>query len=161
MTVHVHASDHERARQLMLQHRAEGLPPEQYAWLDSHLSDCSGCATQYAVFEGALRDVQRGISNVTATRALVRATQLRVRERAAELRHEQERMSPLWIATALAAIWAVISAPFLWYGFEWVGSRSELPALIWQTLFAFAWLMPTGLIAAVTLWTKGARALRD
>jgi hypothetical protein len=153
--------DHEHVRHWLLRLHAEAIDPEHLAWLESHLACCAECSAINNGIDATLHDLQGVSAGIVASRALVRSTQMRMRERAAEIRREKERMSPLWLATALAAIWALISAPFLWYGFEWMGNRSALPALVWQTLFVFAWLMPFGLIVAATLWTRGARFLRN
>jgi len=151
-------NDHFRAQELML---SPQLEKNDSLWLEQHLADCEGCHTDFVALEGSVAEL-RGINrSITASRSLVRATQARVHERAAELRQHEERMGPLWIAVALAALWAVISAPFIWSGAQYLGHAANLPALVWETGAVFFWLMPTGLITALTLYARGLRTITE
>lgn len=76
------------------------------------------------------------------------------------MRERQERISPLWISCAIASLWAMISIPFLWEGFAWLGSHGRVADLVWQSGFVVAWLMPFGLAAALLLWTRGDKAVQ-
>src|SRR3954470_19827538 len=94
-------------------------------FLQSHLAGCSACCEQSLAINSAVSEMRNDV--VYAQPAMVRATQLRVRARAAELHRQQETMRPLWIASALALAWAVMSMPLLWQGFAWMGQTTHTP----------------------------------
>src|SRR3954465_9276694 len=76
-------------------------------FLQGHLTSCTSCSEQSLAINNAVHDMRNDV--VYAQPAMVRATQLRVRMRAAELRAQQETMRPLWIASSLALVWAFVS----------------------------------------------------
>jgi hypothetical protein len=79
----------------------------------------------------------------------VRATQMRVRERAAELEQQRERMSPLAIACVLASIWALGSIPLTWQGFQMLAADLHWPNAVWQGAAIFTSIAPAALITGV------------
>src|SRR3954470_658617 len=93
-------------------------------------------------------------SVVYANPAMVRATQMRVRARAAEMRLQQETMRPLWISSALALAWAVLSMPLLWQGFAWLGRVNHVPDLVWQTGFVIIALTPLTAVGTIGLASR-------
>jgi hypothetical protein len=76
---------------------------------------------------------------------------LRVRARAWELRQQQNNLRPLWISCVLAFTWAVVSMPFLWQGFEWLGRNQRLPEIVWQTGFVIMSLMPIAAVGTIAI----------
>lgn len=151
-------NDHLRAQRLIL---GAALADPDAAWLRQHIQDCEQCAREAESAPWVKDELRAAASQCVATRSLVHATQARVRERAAEMGQQEERMAPLWIAVTLAALWAALSAPFVWKGMEYLGHRAELSALVWQTAAVFVWLMPTGLITALALLSRGLRTVTD
>jgi predicted anti-sigma-YlaC factor YlaD len=115
--------------------------------LQTHLACCSSCCEQSLAINRAVSEMRGDV--VYAQPAMVRATQLRVRARAAELERQQEMMRPLWIASALALVWALVSMPLLWQGFAWMGHTTHIPDLMWQTAFGFMALAPVTAVSAI------------
>jgi hypothetical protein len=54
----------------------------------------------------------------------------------------------------------MVSAPLLWWGFQWVGRHMALPDLAWQTAFVLWWVMPAAAAAAVLAGLR-ARVARE
>src|SRR5262249_6587319 len=131
--------------------RAENVSDDDRRRLDAHLSECADCSAQQDAIGEAVRDIRTSSFSITASPNLVRATQLRVRERAWELRQQQENLRPLWISCVLAFAWAVVSMPFLWQGFEWLGRSERLPDLVWQTGFVVMSLMPIAAVGTIAI----------
>ena len=145
MTVNLH----EQVLTLLLEKDPAEVSPEERMAAESHLHDCLECAAKCTARELAMQDLRALSGDVIASRELVRTTQMQLRLYAAERRQMQERMSPVWMTAGLAGVWAVGSIPFLWSGFEWMGQAAQLPSFVWQTAAVFAWITPTGLLAAV------------
>jgi hypothetical protein len=145
-------NDHIRALELMALPKSarRGVPQEQSAWLEQHLLDCPPCTEQSQQIDQSLNDMRQVSTSISATSALVRHTQLRVRQRAYELNQQDELMQPLWIACMLALGWVAFSVPFLWEGMKWLGSSFGMPELIWQSIFVITWLMPPSIGAGVS-----------
>jgi len=138
---------HQQAERLIAVARVEGISSAEREWLEGHLESCARCDEHATALEravGALRTV-----SIPLDPALVRATQFRVRLRAQELREEKSRMRGLWISCALSWVLGALSAPLLWWGFQWVGRHMVLPDLAWQTAFVLWWVMPAAAVAAV------------
>lgn len=144
---------HQRAEHLLAASKVEGTSPAEQEWLEAHLESCVPCAEYTAALERAVASL-RSVS-IALDPALVRATQLRVRSRAQELREQESRMRGLWISCAFSWALGVLSAPLLWWGFRWVGRHMALPDLAWQTAFVLWWVMPA---AAATAVLAGLRA---
>lgn len=146
-------NDHIRAQELIALPKSErrNLPEEQSLWLEQHLTECEPCTGQASEFEQSLSELRQMATSISATSALVRHTQLRVRQRAYELNQQDELMQPLWIACALALGWVAFSMPFLWEGFRWLGSSFGTPEIIWQAVFVLTWLTPPALGAGVSV----------
>jgi len=126
-------------------------------FLQSHLGCCSSCCEQSLAIHNAVSEMRSEV--VYAQPAMVRATQLRVRARAAELHTHEETMRPLWMASALALAWAVMSMPLLWQGFAWMGHTTHTPDLIWQTAFGFMALAPVTAVSAIGLAKSRQKAI--
>lgn len=142
---------HQRAQESIAAALVEGLPASEQAWLDEHLEECAACAQ----FAAATRRAVEGLRwvAVNASPALVETTQQRVRLRTRELAERQERWLPLAVSCGLAALLSLVTLPYLWQGFAWMGEQWRLPALAWQAGFVSAWFLPTSL-TAVALWMR-------
>ena len=138
-------SDHERARELVLLRDVEGISDIEAAWLTSHLescAECSGFAEELALTERALRSIR-----VRASVALVSATQMRVRQRAAELRDHEARNFLIGISFCLGLLWSAGSA---FVGLKlsgWLADKIHVASWIIATGFVVFWLAPAVAIA--------------
>ena len=121
-------------------------------FLQSHVAACPACSEQSQTINNAVHDMRNDI--VYANPVMVRATQMRVRERAAEMRQQRETMRPLWLASALALGWAVVSMPLLWQGFAWFGGANHVPDLVWQTGFTVMALAPITAVGTIGLASR-------
>ncbi len=143
---------HERARKLALRARIEGLAPGDREWLDVHLSECVNCREYGQGLEHTLGAV-RALAP-TAGDALVRRTQVLVRQRAAELRERDAMMRPLWIACGMVVLTSLVFTPVLWQICAWIGRVAHLSELTWRTGFVLFWIAPA-LAASVLLLGSG------
>jgi len=96
---------------LKVKARTEELSDEQRQRLDSHLSECDDCSVQQDALSDTIRDIRTSSFSITASSNLVRATQVRVRARAWELRQQKNTMRPLSLSCLLAFAWALVSIP--------------------------------------------------
>ncbi|MFB3922878.1 MAG: hypothetical protein ACE145_14230 [Terriglobia bacterium] len=149
---------HERALQLVDARAVEGLSAADQEWLESHLDACAGCSA-YAESVGRTLESLRWMP-VELDPAVVAAARARVRLRARELREQESRMQGLWIACVLSWVMGVLSAPLVWWGFQWIGRHMALPDLAWQTAFVLWWVMPAAAAAAVLAGLR-ARAAKE
>jgi anti-sigma factor RsiW len=140
---------------------AGSLAPGDIEWMDSHLSACTDCNARFEEFRGTVQGVRREVGSVMAGAPLVRRTQSGVRRAAIRMRKREERMAPLWIATAIAALWAVLSLPLIWEGTQWFGNHTSVPMFVWQSAAVVVWLMPTGIAVAMGIWTRTLRMLEE
>jgi hypothetical protein len=142
---------HDRALDLLVA-RDTQLSEQEEQFLQMHLDTCEPCTAQSDAINALTREM-RGTS-VYANPKMVRATQMRVRARAAEMRQQQDTMRPLWISSALALGWAVVSMPVLWQGFAWLGHTTRLPDLVWQSGFGIMALAPITAVATIGLASR-------
>lgn len=145
---------HERARELALASRIEGIGERDRLWLEKHFEECGECSSFSMALENAVSAAR--IPAVAASSALVRATRSRVRARAAELQAHEARMRPLWIAVAMVCAWATLTTPLVWAAFAWLGAALQLTRLEWRSMFVFAWMAPA-LAASLVLLGSGWR----
>ena len=132
----VKAENHERARAMVAV--SEILSGEEHSWLAGHLASCAACREFAETSQEAIRAL-RGVS-VTAGGGLVSATQVRVRERAAELRRQQERIWVICACCAAVALGSALSGAALWPGIAWAPHWMEQQMMSWQAgLPAPAW----------------------
>jgi len=143
---------HEQARHWVALGGVDDLPEAQQAWLQTHLSECESCRDYVQATSQVIRSV-RSVP-IAAGPALVRATQVRVRVRARQLREKQERLWLVWLSCALVGLSTAVSTPLLWRGFAWVGRWAEVSSPVWQTGFAIFWIMPA-LVTSVLLLGRG------
>ena len=143
-------STHERAQELIA--LGETLLAAQQTWLRAHLQECADCR-DYA--EGAGRVVRALRSQpLAADSALVRATQMRVRSRALELRRQQERLWVVCVCCVAVTVSTAFTTAAMWGGFAWMGQQTRLSAPVWQIgLAALGW-MPA-IVTAILLLARG------
>ena len=124
---------HERARGMVAV--SEVLSGEEHSWLAGHLAACAACREFAESSQEAIRAL-RGVS-VTAGVRLVSATQVRVRQRARELRRQQERMWVIGACCAAVALGSAVSGAALWPGLawapHWMEQQMEQQMMSWQT----------------------------
>jgi anti-sigma factor RsiW len=143
------AREHERALDLIMRRGTEEIAAPESVWLNSHLSECSECASFAADFDSTGRLLQTVA--VTASSSLVTATQMRLRARAAELQERQSRTVLITISFCIGAMSSTMSA-WLWWRFGgWVAQRLALPASIVEPGVFVAWMLPAVAIAVAML----------
>lgn len=147
---------HQRARELAMDARMDGISTADRQWLETHVNDCGDCARFSDSLNQAIGAVHMPL--VTADAKLVRATQVRVRNRALQLKANAATMRPLWIAAVLVCAWATVTTPLLWAAFAWLGTALSLSNAEWRTGFLFAWIAPTLAASLLLLGTDSNRA---
>jgi len=138
-------SDHERAHELVLLRDIEGISSGEAVWLASHLdgcTECSGFADALALTEATLRSIP-----VTASVSLVSATQMRVRQHAAELRDQQARTFLIGISFCLGLLWSAGSAFVGLRLSGWLADKIHVSPWIVASAFVVFWLAPAIAIA--------------
>ncbi len=140
---------HERARRLAIMWLVEDAPAADRDSLEAHLAECPACREHNRSLERVIGGL-RALS-ATAGEPLVRATQLRVRRRAAELRLRQAAMRPFWIACAMVAASSLVLTPALWQVFAWIGNAVQLSTPILRAAFFVFWISPALAASALLL----------
>ena len=148
-------TDHQRAERLMLEARVEGIPAGDQWWLEAHLESCEPCGELARSTSSAI-DSLRSVS-VKVDPELVARTRLLVRFRTRELARQGSWLLPVWVFCALSWIMGVATAPLVWRGFEWLGHRAGLPAVVWEAGFALWWAVPA-LVVVLLLGAKKRQA---
>jgi predicted anti-sigma-YlaC factor YlaD len=141
---------HERAQELIA--LGETLLDAQQSWLRAHLQACARCR-DYA--ERAGRAVRALRSQpLAADSTLVRATQTRVRQRALELRRQQEWLWVVCVCCAAVTLSTAFTTAILWGGLAWMGQQARLSTPVWQIgLAALGW-MPA-IVTGILLLARG------
>jgi len=148
---------HQRARRLIDHLAAEGLAAADREWLDSHLSCCAECAG-WQLATGRAVALFRGVSALPRP-ALVADTQRKVHDRALELRRQAALQRPLWIACAFSWLWMLLTTPYFWRAFAWLGGAIGVPAPVWQAAFLMGWFLPATIAGAVVAWKQSHRSV--
>jgi hypothetical protein len=137
--------EHERAIEIITRRGAEEIPARDSSWLESHVSTCANCAEYAALAESAGR-LLRSVA-VTASPALISATQARVHARAAQLHEQQAKVVLIAVSFCIGVLSSTVSA-WLWWKFGgWVAQRFGLPSSIVEPGMFVAWLLPAMVIA--------------
>jgi predicted anti-sigma-YlaC factor YlaD len=142
---------HQEARELIA-YGSQGLTDSQQTRLRAHLDGCAACRDYAQAAEQFVRSL-RSVP-VAADLALVRTTQMRVRQRAHQLRHSQERMWLVWMSCVLVGLSTAITTPFLWRGFQWLGEWARVSSPVWQVGFMVFWISPA-LAASLIFLARG------
>lgn len=150
-------NDHERARDLVFRERVEGLASADRQWLAAHLDACADCGSLATGLDSALRGLS--FSPLAAPASLVSRTQLRVAERAAELRRAQQTLLPLRIVVALVTGVALFNVPLLWEGGQWIAERLEWSLYTSAAAFLLVWVAPA-VVISIFLAASGAHLAR-
>jgi len=143
---------HQRAQQLFSRSLVEGLAPEERAWLDGHLRDCAACERELA----STRDLLQALRHVPVAvpRDLAARTQLRVRLRAQQQAQVSDSGAILWVITGASWVLGILSAPFVWRVFAWVGLQLNVPKLVLEFGFVLWWTVPALVAAAAVLYQR-------
>jgi hypothetical protein len=140
---------HSRAHKLLAQERVEGLSNSDRDWLSAHLHECESCSASARELESALRALRT--EPVPFPSGLAARTQFRVQLRAQELREREPRHRLMWITCGVSWAFGVLSAPYVWRIFEWIGQRTGTPKLALEIGFGLWWAVPAVVAAAVVL----------
>lgn len=146
-------SVHARVIRLISAEHVEGLTAEERRDVHEHLAVCPACSTKAAALQRALSSL-RSVS-VRLDPALVEATQWRLRRRAAEMEARRSRLRPVWMVTALSALWMALTGPFIWRGLEWIGQTAGWAEGVWQSVFLLWWFLPATAMALAYLVAGG------
>jgi predicted anti-sigma-YlaC factor YlaD len=144
--------DHARARQMLALGDTGQLSAADQTWLERHLGACEGCRT----FAQDATDMVRALRSipVAADRSLVAATQMRVRQRARELRQREERMWLVAVSCVAVTLTAVVTNLACWRGFGWLVERTHVSGAAWPLAFVGIFIVPA-LATSVLLLAKG------
>ena len=145
----MNASDHERARDLVLLRGIEGISAGDAKWLDSHLVECFECAAfaeELQLTTNALRSMP-----VTASSSLVGTTQARVRQHAADLRDREVRLFLIGISFCLGLLWSAGSMFIGWRLSAWLAERLHIAPWAIAAGVVIFWLAPAVAVAIAVL----------
>jgi predicted anti-sigma-YlaC factor YlaD len=130
----------------------EALSDAQQAWLRGHFDECEACR-HYAEAANAVVRTLRSLP-VAADSRLVRATQMRVRQRALELQRQQERLWVICVCCIAVTLGTAFTTAVLWRGLAWMGQQARLSAAVWQIGLVALGLMPA-IVAGILLLARG------
>lgn len=142
--------NHERARMLLRAARVEGITEKDRTWLDEHLEACESCAYEASRLAASIASLKT--LNVTAPSDLARRTALVIERRAEQRRLEQEPTIFLWLSAGVATVWAILTTPYVWAAFEWVGRLIHVGNVVWELGFFMWWFLPATVLAAAAGW---------
>lgn len=150
----MNADPHERARLIIALSGTAGLSSAEpshakESWLAAHLESCASCRAFAETSRETIRAL-RGIP-ITASGRLVVTTQMRVRQRAAELRRQQERFWVICVCCAAVTLSTAVSTALLWRGFAWLGHQARLSTPVWEGGFVVFYLTPAVLVGIFLL----------
>ena len=145
---------HERARVLLRTACIEGISTNEHRWLDDHLADCVECSNEASALTAAI-DSLRTVS-VSAPDVLVHRTSRAVHRLAEQHRLKREPTVFLCLAAVMASMWAILTTPFAWSAFAWLGRLLDVSEATWQIGFLVWWFLPVTVLAAVAAWHHSA-----
>jgi hypothetical protein len=148
---------HSKAERLILQEHVEGIAAAEREWLDRHLEGCPACARIAAATGQTLRRM-RAVS-VPLPPGLAGRAQMRVYLRA-QKRVPKRAGWMVWAACGGSWAMGIVTAPYVWRGFRWLGSSAGLPDLVWKTGFGLWWAAPALLAVVILLAEKWGREER-
>jgi hypothetical protein len=143
---------HTRANQLFAQSLVEGLVAGDQAWLEQHLRECPACSAEAASTRDVLSAWRTMPLNMPSD--LAARTQIRIRLRAQEAAQNSNGGVLLWIITAASWLLGVVSAPFVWRVFAWVGAYLNLPKPVQELAFVLWWTVPPLVAVGVVLYQR-------
>jgi hypothetical protein len=148
----MNGSVHQQAQQLSVQSLVEGLTPQEQAWLDAHLRECGNCARKLASTRELLDALRR--VPVAVPRDLAARTQLRVRLRAQQSTQAPDNGAILWIITGASWVLGILSAPFVWRVFAWIGLQLNVPKPVLEFGFLLWWTVPALVAVGAVLYQR-------
>jgi hypothetical protein len=131
---------------------SEEVSHAEQSWLAAHLESCAPCREFAENSREAVRSL-RAIP-ITAGGGLVSTTQMRVRQRALELRRRQERVWVVSICCAAVTLCTAFTTAVIWGGLAWVGQQVRLSPPVWEIPFVVLCFMP-GLLVGIFLLARG------
>lgn len=129
-----------------------GISVAQQNWLRAHLEECAACRDYADAAGGVVRALRS--QPVAADFSLVRATQMRVRSRALELRRQQERLWVICVCCVAVTLVTASTTAVLWRGFAWLGQEARLPGPVWQFGLLAVGLMPA-IVTGILMLARG------
>ena len=145
-------NEHERAQELIALAGAGGPSGKQEIWLRAHLQGCAPCRDYQDAAGCVVRELRS--QPIAAGSALVRATQIRVRQRALELQQQQERLWVVCVCCLAVTLTTTVSTAALWRGFAWMGEQARLPSQVWQIGIVTLGFLPA-IVAGFLLLARG------
>lgn len=140
---------HLRAQDLISRRLVEGIDPAEESWLEEHLAGCDACRTALHSTQELLRALRR--APVIAPKDLASRAQLRVHLRAREIEPPAKGAYWLWILTAVSWLLGVLTAPYVWHVYAWIGEHAGVPRLALQFAFVLWWAVPALIALAIVL----------
>ena len=140
---------HLRAQELIV----AGASAEEQHWLQAHLAACAQCAATRERAQ-AVRAALHSLP-LSASPAMVEATQKRMLRHALELSERETRRWMLTASVSVAALLAWITVPLLWQASSWLGALTSAPETTTLAVFLFAGTTPALLAAAAALALRG------
>ncbi len=147
----MNADSHERARILIALSGPEGIPRAHQRWLPAHLELCPA-SREFA--ENSARVVRLRAIPIVADASLVSAARIRVRQRADEMRRQDERLWVVWICCAAVALCSAFTTAVLWRSFTWMAPQTWLLTPAWEAGFAVFLLIPA-ILTGILLLARG------
>jgi predicted anti-sigma-YlaC factor YlaD len=130
----------------------EGLPDAQQGWLRAHLEECSACRDYAEAANWVVRTLRS--LPLAADFRLVRATQMRVRQRALELQWRQERLWVVCVCCVAVTVGTALTTAVLWRGLAWMEQLARLSGPAWQIGLVALGLMPA-IVVGILLLARG------
>jgi hypothetical protein len=127
----------------------DGPSEAQQLQLQAHLRECDLCREYAETTSQVIRSL-RSVP-MAATPALVRRTQVRVRQHAQLLRQHKERLWMVGVACAGIGFSAAVTIPIMWRIFSWMGSWAGVSSPVWETGFGVFVIAPALLVSALLL----------
>jgi hypothetical protein len=146
------ANDHERAFELTCMLFGGAISESDQKWLDLHLANCAQCVLQVEQTQRTVTSLKA--VSISAGNRLVQSTQRRVRALSTENKGRENRLRPVWGASAVASALMGIGTPYLWQSFDLTGHWLHIPDLLWQMGFLVAWFTPAMAAATVAVWFR-------
>ena len=147
---------HEQARQWIALGEVDDLPEQQRLWLQTHLQGCEACRNCAEEMYRLIRSV-RSVP-LAAGPGLVWATQMRVRERAHQLREERDRLWLVGMSCFVVGLSTALTTPLLWRAFQWIGNWTEISRPVWEGAFVIFAVTPA-IVTSVLLLGRGIHTL--
>ena len=112
------------------------------------------CSNEMSALTAAI-DSLRAVS-VSAPDALVHRTSRAVHRLAEQRRLKREPAVFLCLTAVMASMWAILTTPFAWSAFAWLGRLLDVSEATWQIGFLVWWFLPVTVLAAAAAWPRDA-----